>query len=171
MLLTIISYGSYGQNTSTISGKIRNGKNEPLSAVSVTVAGTTKGTSTDVEGGFVIAVPSSTAIKLKVSAIGYREKTIGDIIVVPGKTEELNIILEEANKKLENVVVRSSGVRRETVSALIAYQKNTSTVSQVISAEAIRRSPDKNTGEILKRIPGTSVQEGKYLVVRGLSDR
>ncbi|MEI2748710.1 MAG: TonB-dependent receptor plug domain-containing protein [Ferruginibacter sp.] len=54
---------------------------------------------------------------------------------------------------------------------MIAVQKNTPVVAQVISAEAIRRSPDKNTGEVLKRVPGTSVQEGKYLVVRGLSDR
>jgi len=44
-------------------------------------------------------------------------------------------------------------------------------VAQVISAEAIRRSPDKNTGEVLKRVPGASVQDGKYLVVRGLADR
>ncbi len=54
---------------------------------------------------------------------------------------------------------------------LISYQKNTNTVSQVVSAEAIRRSPDKNTGEVLKRVPGTSIQDGKYLVVRGLADR
>ncbi|HEX6172136.1 MAG TPA: TonB-dependent receptor [Chitinophagaceae bacterium] len=53
----------------------------------------------------------------------------------------------------------------------MSFQKNTNTVASVISAEAIRRSPDKNTGDVLKRIPGTSVQEGKYLVVRGLSDR
>ena len=39
------------------------------------------------------------------------------------------------------------------------------------SAESIKRSPDKNTGEVLKRAPGTSVQDGKYLVVRGLADR
>src|SRR6185369_7046015 len=53
----------------------------------------------------------------------------------------------------------------------ISFQKNTNTVAQIVSAEAIRRSPDKNTGEILKRVPGTSVQEGRYLVVRGLADR
>ncbi len=44
-------------------------------------------------------------------------------------------------------------------------------MAQVISAEAIKRSPDKNTGEVLKRVPGTSIQEGKYLIVRGLADR
>jgi TonB-dependent receptor len=169
--LTLISYSVCAQTTAKINGKISNIKNEPLSGVSVTVQGLSTGTSTDVEGNFVLSVPASKLLAIQVSAVGYKEKMVADIIVVAGKTEELNIILEEASKKLENVVVKSSGARRESVNALIAYQKNTSAVAQVISAEAIRRSPDKNTGEILKRIPGTSIQEGKYLVVRGLSDR
>src|SRR4029079_483810 len=74
----------------------------------------------------------------------------------------------------EGVTVKSSArssARGETISAMISFQKNTSSVAQVVSAEAIRRSPDKNTSEILKRVPGTSIQEGKYLVVRGLADR
>jgi hypothetical protein len=33
------------------------------------------------------------------------------------------------------------------------------------------KSPDKNTGEVLKRVSGVSLLEGKYIVVRGLSDR
>jgi hypothetical protein len=41
----------------------------------------------------------------------------------------------------------------------------------VYSADMIRKSPDKNTGDILKRISGTSVQDGKYVVVRGMNDR
>ncbi|RYZ54083.1 MAG: TonB-dependent receptor, partial [Sphingobacteriales bacterium] len=44
-------------------------------------------------------------------------------------------------------------------------------MAQVVSAEAIKRSPDRNTGEVLKRVSGASLQEGKYLVVRGLADR
>jgi outer membrane receptor for ferrienterochelin and colicin len=44
-------------------------------------------------------------------------------------------------------------------------------VASVISAESIKRSPDRNTAEILKRTPGASIQEGKYIIVRGLADR
>jgi len=61
--------------------------------------------------------------------------------------------------------------RLESVASIISFQKNTNTVASVISAESIRRSPDKKTGEVLKRTPGTSIQEGKYLIVRGLADR
>jgi outer membrane receptor for ferrienterochelin and colicin len=92
--------------------------------------------------------------------------------VLSGQVNELNVILQTASANLETVTVTArSSARRESVNALIQYQKNTNTVSQVIAAETIRRSPDKNTGEVLKRVPGTSIQDGKYLIVRGLSDR
>jgi outer membrane receptor protein involved in Fe transport len=85
----------------------------------------------------------------------------------------LQVLLNESTKNtLEGVVVKTTfSARKETAAALIQFQKNTNTVASVISSEAIRRSPDKNTGEVLKRLPGTSIQEGKYLVVRGLADR
>ncbi|MEO5781682.1 MAG: TonB-dependent receptor, partial [Ginsengibacter sp.] len=82
----------------------------------------------------------------------------------------VDVVLESAAKTETEVVVRSSR-RLESTVALLSYQKNTNTVAQVVSAESIRRSPDKNTGEVLKRVSGTSIQDGKYLVVRGLADR
>lgn len=166
--LLIFSTVSIAQSVSKIAGKVLNNKNEPIAGVSVSVEDAKTGTATNQEGRFVIA-SSAKNITLHFTAIGYGEKILSNMSANQG--DEVLVILEEAGKKLENVTVKANGTRRETVNALIAYQKNTSTVSQVISAEAIRRSPDKNTGEVLKRIPGTSIQEGKYLVVRGLSDR
>lgn len=69
------------------------------------------------------------------------------------------------------MVVRATSAKKESVNALISFQRTTNTVASVISAEAIRRSPDKNTGEVLKRTPGASIQEGKFIVIRGLADR
>ena len=90
--------------------------------------------------------------------------------LLPAQVNNLYIFIEKATKTEDAVIVRASA-RKETQAALITYQKNTTVVAQVVSAEAIKRSPDKNTGEVLKRVPGASVQEGKYLVVRGLADR
>jgi outer membrane receptor for ferrienterochelin and colicin len=78
--------------------------------------------------------------------------------------------LETAAKTEQEIIIKTAR-RRETIATLIAYQKNTNTVAQVISAESIKRSPDKNTSEILKRVPGISIQEGKYIIVRGLNAR
>jgi TonB-dependent receptor len=164
----IISSVSIAQSLNKVNGKVLNNKNEALAGASISIEGLAGGTSTDIEGHFTLSIPVGKEVSLKITAVGYKPKTLTQ---VQATQEELNIVLEQASKNLEGVTVRASSIKRETVNSLIAYQKNTSTVSQVISAEAIRRSPDKNTGEVLKRIPGTSIQEGKYLVVRGLSDR
>ncbi|HWJ92094.1 MAG TPA: carboxypeptidase regulatory-like domain-containing protein [Flavisolibacter sp.] len=155
-----------------LSGKVVNEKNETLPAVSVKL-NTGAGTTTNVDGGFSLTLNAGIKYQLTFTAIGYADKTVSDVEVLNGQPNELNIVLATSSKDLGNVVVtaRASNARRETINSMIAFQKNTNTVAQVVSAEAIRRSPDRNTGEILKRVPGTSIQEGKYLVVRGLADR
>jgi TonB-dependent receptor len=153
-------------------GKVLNEKNEPLAAVSIKITGG-GGATTDVEGRFSLNLAVGKKYEIEFTAIGYNPKQIADVEVLAGQVNELNIVLEVKAKTGEAVVVSASrsNARRETAASLIAFQKNTNTVASVISAEAIRRSPDKNTGEVLKRTPGASIQEGRFIVVRGLADR
>src|SRR6218665_1730169 len=171
-LLLIFSFVlsfSYAKNR--ISGKVSNEKNEALAGVSVKVAGQPTGSSTDVDGRYTLSLPSG-KYELEFSAVGYEAKTVTEV-EVSNQLIELNVVLFIKAKEAENVVftARRSSARMESVNSAISFQRNTNTVASVISAESIRRSPDKNTGEVLKRTPGTSIQDGKYLVVRGLADR
>jgi len=50
-------------------------------------------------------------------------------------------------------------------------KKNSANVSDGISAETIKRTPDKNTSDVLKRISGASIQDNRFVIVRGLNDR
>lgn len=155
-----------------VTGKITNARNESLAGVTVKAGNAT--TQSNVDGQFTITVDANKSVTITFSYVGYKLKTISDLTLKANSEENISVLLEDNGKKLDEVVVKSSsksGARGETVNALIAFQKNTNTVAQVISAEAIRRSPDKNTGEVLKRVPGLSVIDGKYLVVRGLADR
>lgn len=153
-----------------IEGKITDEKNgQPLTGVSVMVKGSNKGVATDVDGHYVITVDAGkTTLVFSYSGI---TKEVEGIETSEAKITYQDVVLERKAKTNEEVVVRSVSAKKETVAALVTFQKNTNTVASVISAEAIRRSPDKNTGEVLKRVPGASVQEGKYLVIRGLADR
>lgn len=171
LVLTCTILHSFGQSAK-ISGKIFNAKNEPISGASVKLSGQ-GGTSSDVEGRYTLTIPASSKPEIEISAVGYESKLIGDLELKAGVVTTLDIILELSKKSLEEVTVRAprTSLRKESVNSLLQFQKNTYSVAQVISAEAIRRSPDKNTSEVLKRVPGTSIQEGKYLVVRGLADR
>ncbi len=158
-----------------LSGKITNSKNEALISVTVSLKGEkTIVTKSDVEGRYSFNIDVNKNYTLVLSYVGYKESTIANIKATSDKEEIIkDVLLEEAGNKLTDVVVSTSRANNkgETASALIAYQKNTNTVASVISAESIKRSPDRNTAEILKRTPGASIQEGKYIVVRGLADR
>jgi outer membrane receptor protein involved in Fe transport len=170
ILFIIGSLNAFSQK-GKIEGKVTDAKTgSNLSGVSIALDGAKAVASTNTDGYFQLTVDAGKKYTLRLSSVGFSTKELADVEVKPNEITHLDIILETATKTETGVVIRSS-TKKESVSALIAYQRNTPVVAQVISAEAIRRSPDKNTGEVLKRVPGTSVQEGKYLVVRGLADR
>ncbi len=158
-----------------VSGKITNAKNESLIGVTVVLkSDKSQVTKSDVEGRFSFNIDVKKEYSLSFSYVGYKQNVVAKIIANNvGEDLIQDVLLEEDGKKLTDVVVSASrgSNKGETVNALIAYQKNTNTVASVISSETIKRSPDRNTAEILKRTPGASIQEGKYIVVRGLADR
>ncbi|HMJ46658.1 MAG TPA: carboxypeptidase-like regulatory domain-containing protein, partial [Ferruginibacter sp.] len=143
----------------------------PLTGVSVIIKNTQKGIATNQEGRYVINVEGQKTISLVFS---YNKVTqeVNDIEIIDGKVTTQDLALLQKTKTEEEVVVRSaSTARKETAASLIAFQRTTNTVASVISSEAIKRSPDRNTGEVLKRTPGASIQEGKFIIIRGLADR
>lgn len=159
--------------TARLTGKITNTKNEPLGGVSIKIQGGNSGTITDQDGRFTLNLSAGQKYTLNLSAVGYQPKVVDEVEVKAGQLNELNIVLEVKEKVSEGITITSKGstARKESVNALITFQRNTNTVASVIAAEAIRRSPDRNTGEVLKRTPGASIQEGKFIVIRGLADR
>ncbi|MEO5995051.1 MAG: TonB-dependent receptor [Chitinophagaceae bacterium] len=92
-----------------IRGKVTNNKGEPLLGVSVLIAGSKKGTTTNSDGRFVLTVPDAENIVLEISNVGYQMKT-----VKVGKQTEINIILEEAITGLDQMVVVGYGTRRKS---------------------------------------------------------
>lgn len=124
----------------------------------------------DVDGRFNLSLPAGT-YELTFAMTGFQSKTINEIQIAQGKVQELHILLDETKSELDEVVVTTTSARRESTNAVLSMQRNNASVSDGISSEAIRRSADKNVGEVLKRVSGTSVQDEKYVIVRGLNDR
>ncbi len=158
-----------------LTGKITSSKNEALASVSLTLqSDKTQVSKTDIEGRYSFTIDVAKNYTLVLTYVGYKNKTVQDIKATAANEDlVVDVVLEEANSKLADVTVSAnrSSNKGSTDNALISFQKNTNTVASVISAETIKRSPDRNTAEILKRTPGASIQEGKYIIVRGLADR
>lgn len=154
-----------------ITGKITDEKSgETIIGAIVMVKGTSIGGATDFDGNFTIAVDSGT-YTIEVKYVGYQTKEIADVKVENNKETVVKVAISQGSAtQLAEVVVKSS-LKKENIAALYVQQKNSATISDGISADLIKRSPDRNTGEVLKRVSGTTIQDNKFVIVRGLSDR
>jgi hypothetical protein len=171
-LLVLIFPTSLIAQTFTLNGRVTNEKNEAISGATVTFKPLGKSVVTNVEGRFSIALEAGQKYSLEVSAVSYSSKSITDIEVGKNLDNNLDIVLSPAVKEMDNIIVRSTSTRRqENTVALLNFQRNNTALSSVLAADFIRQTPDKNTGEVLKRVSGASIQDNKYVVVRGLSDR
>ncbi|WP_026751186.1 carboxypeptidase regulatory-like domain-containing protein [Sediminibacterium sp. C3] len=165
---TILASAVFSQ--ARINGKVISATNETLSGTSIKLEGPTSRTvAADVEGRFSISVKPG-KYTLTFSRVGYQTKVLEDIEAKEGiEANDLNVVLDLKTTTTE-VVVRSSA-RKESSNAMIVFQKTNTAMSSGLAADFIRRTPDRNTSDVLKRVSGASIQDNKFVVVRGLSDR
>lgn len=172
VILLLSSLTVFSQQTGKISGKVSDTKTgETLIGLTVKITGGTLGASTDVEGRYTLGTLSPGKYSLTFSYIGYKTKNITEIEVLAGKTTTLDVVMDEASSQALDEVVITATVRQESINGLYAQQKNSVRVTDGISSESIKKSPDKNTSDVLKRVSGTTIQDNKFVVVRGLADR
>ena len=100
-LIVVVSSSPEAQDIK-ITGKITGETGEPLSGVSITVKGTTNGTSTDNNGNFTLTVPEKG--RLVISYIGYETQE-----VAINNQSVINIKLSTAKKIMDEVVVIGYG--------------------------------------------------------------
>lgn len=150
-----------------VKGKVVDAETgETLPGASVTYA-EGKGISTDVNGMFSLDIPNGKR-RLTVRYIGY--KTVTKDIQVSDGTQDFDISLEADNATLGNVVVTGE-VRQDTEAATMREQQQAHISMTSVSEQHIKRTQDKDASEVIRRIPGVSIIDEKYVMVRGLSQR
>lgn len=143
--------------------------NDALPFANVYLKGTDVGTTTDFDGQYTISVEPG-EYTLVFSFVGYQTKEITDVIVEKEKDVVVNISLASSAASLDEVVITTTA-RKNTESAVLNLQKKSIKVMDGLSAEGIKRVGASDVASAVKRIPGVSVQGGKYVFVRGLGDR
>ncbi len=154
---------------SQISGKIIDKANaEPLIGVSIMIENANEGAVTDIDGNYSLSVkPGKYA--LIISYVGYENSRM-EVEAKDNEVTYMDIAMSEAKNQLEEVVVTAK-VERTGVVALMLERKKAVAVSDGITADQIRKTPDRTTSDLLKRVTGASIQEGKFAVIRGMNDR
>ena len=159
---------------SVITGKVIDGEfNELLPFANVlllTAEGENiDGTSTDFDGAFTFEVLKGTYI-LEFSFVGYDSKRIIDVIVGQNEEYTLTATLLPASNSLDEVIVTTTA-KNNTEASVLLIQKRAVNLIDGLSAQSIQKTGDSDLASAIKRIPGVSVQDGKFVYVRGLGDR
>lgn len=173
ILVLFFSVSIYAQ--SFISGKVIDGEfNEPLPFANVILKSNdniTKlgGTTTDFDGNFSFEIAPGQYL-IEVSFIGYGTKIINQINLGTNDENSISVVLLPASDSLEEVVVTTTA-RRNTEASVLTIQKRSVNLIDGLSSQSIRKSGDSDLAAAIKRVPGVSVQGGKFVYVRGLGDR
>lgn len=169
--LIALTYTIHAQ-TGKIAGKIVDGKTgETLPGATVLIEGTTTGASSDFDGNFSISGLKPGKYNLVASYITYDNKKFLDVAVKANDVTTFNITLDQASSATLIEVVVQAEMNKENTSTLFVMQKNNASVSDGISSESIKKTPDRNTSDVLKRVSGASIQDNKFAIIRGMSDR
>ncbi|MCB1179755.1 MAG: TonB-dependent receptor [Leptospiraceae bacterium] len=163
----IFSAKSILAQSGQVSGKIIDSETgDPVFGATVNVRSAGKATKTDFDGKYILDLPpGSHTVDFQMFGYDPQRKKV---TITDGKTVNVNITF--GIKTLETVEVTDRALNN-TEASLLSLQKKSGTVSDGISQEAIKKSPDSSAGEVAKRVSGITLLGGKYVFVRGLGER
>jgi outer membrane receptor protein involved in Fe transport len=171
LLLFTITQSIFSQ-TGIISGSVVDeSSGSSLPGVNVTLKELKKTLTSDSDGKFIFRNIPVGIYELEFRFTGYETKAVSEVNVIANETTSINASLNSQKNVLDEVVITRTKAKTESVKSLLIAQKNSANVSDGISAETIKRTPDKNTSDVLKRISGASIQDNRFVIVRGLNDR
>ncbi len=151
LLFLIFSIAGFAQSgTGSVKGKLIDEiSNEPIPFANIIIKGTTKGTSTDFDGNYLIEDIQPGFIQLQVSVIGYQPKITGEINVISGRQTNYNIKMEKSSTQMKEVVVEASAFNKTMESPLSM---------QTISVAEIERAAGANRdiSKVVQSFPGVT---------------
>lgn len=172
LFIIIVSTGILSAQTKgSISGKVIDASNnESLIGANIIVVGTTTGTSSDLDGYYSIKGLEAGNYTVKFSFISYQLVTVQNVKVESGKDTRLNVQLKPTTTEINEVVVTAEALK-STEGAILNIQKNSMNIVDGLSAELISKNNSSDGTDVLKRMTGVTISEGKYAFVRGVGDR
>jgi TonB-dependent receptor len=170
ILTTVLTINLAVAQQGTLKGKVTDkATGEAVIGAVVFIKGTAKGTSTDYEGNYSLALEPGTHT-ISATFLSYKSSENPGVTIKSGQPTTLNIQLEDNSTEL-NVVEVVATRQTNTDLALIQDLKQSEVVVSGVSGEQIAKSLDRDAAAVVRRIPGVTVMNDKYIMIRGLSER
>ena len=136
--------------------------NVAIIGANILITGTNVGTSTDLDGNYILEGLKPGIYNIQVSYIGYELQSLSEIEVQGARPTTLNFELSESINQLNEVVVKTSSFRKTAESPLSL---------RTIGVSEIKRSPggNRDISRVIQSLPGvTSTASFRNdLIIRG----
>lgn len=169
--MLIITSGAFAQGT--IRGEMFDAEfQESIIGGVVKIEGTSNGAVTDLDGQYSIQVPAGTYNVIH-SYVGYTDKKVTGVVVTDGEVISLGRVVvgdDDSGNEIEEVVITVE-TQKNSEEGLLTFQMNNTKIVDAVSAQSIAKTGDSDVAAVVKRVPGVTIEGGKYVYVRGLGDR
>ena len=129
------------------------------------------GTTTDYDGKYRLEVPDvGGSASLNFSYVGLGDRTVADVVVEDGEVTFLDVVLEESSVELETAVVSAKAIQSSEI-ALTKIRAGSDKILDGISSQEMSRLSLSDAATAMTKVTGTTIVDGRYIVVRGLGDR
>ena len=146
IFMLLFAGATYGQDLTTLKGRVIDANKESLPGAAVTCVNTNKSAITDENGNFILNnVPKIKNVTIKVSYAGFATAS-QTIDLSSGKINELLITLQSDPLSLNEVVVTGVSTPGSKLTSSVS-------VSSINSADLLKSAP-RTTAEIFRTIPG-----------------
>lgn len=161
----------YGQ-TGVINGTIKNNlSQEVINGVTIRIVGTSQAVSSNHLGNFEIQKIEPGIYNLQISSLTYQTLLIEDLKVEADKIQTLHLELSpKAESSIEEVVISATRLHNTNMAVLTEIKAAHQVVSG-ISQQQIKMSQDRDAAQVMSRIPGLTIIDNRFAMIRGIPER
>jgi outer membrane receptor protein involved in Fe transport len=123
-----------------------------------------------IDGRYTLLNVPAGPVSVRIRLIGYQSKVVAGLVVTDGGFVSQDVTLAAQVIEVEAITV-AAGSERGSVNAALEQQRDATGIVNAVTAEQISKSPDSDAGQAVQRVSGVSVQDGKFVFVRGLGER
>ncbi|MFH0882337.1 MAG: carboxypeptidase-like regulatory domain-containing protein, partial [bacterium] len=167
--LVLLLFAAAEAIAGNVEGTVTGGDNKlPLTGANVTVEGTRRGAATDLDGNFVIFNLAPGTYTLRFTMLGY-QAMVKEGVVIGDKTMEVSVELPASAVELQEVTYVAHG-EAGTQERELEERLEKSSITDAVSREVLRKLPDPDVANVVRRATGVSVEKGDP-IIRGLGVR
>ncbi len=156
--------------TGTLSGVVLDkATGEAIIEAGVEIVDHGKTLKTDLDGKYSVKLPPGT-YQVRFFAPLYQGARIQSVVIKPNQVTKQDVSLAAAKGNVEVVEVVAQANKAAEATQLI-QRKKANVVSETVSAETIKKTPDADAAKVVQRVPAVTVKDNKFVYIRGLNER